>query len=114
MPRKESNPRVRAIVAALDRAAASPYADEDALVPLVASVIVDRGDTMFTLQGWSAAHARAIAISFALHAPTSFLREMAEAAERQRAFVEEWDRGGHSRARGLSASSTEEAAYGVS
>ena len=89
--RSAADPRVVRIMAALDRAAASP--DRSALT-LVAGTIITLGDTTFPLEGWNPDGARAIVLAYALNAPERGVDAMAEVADAKLEWCEWWDREG--------------------
>jgi hypothetical protein len=103
-----NSPGMVAIIAALDRATASPHNEADGLLESVAGAIITHrsvagwfdagGYKAFT---WTAEAIRTVVITYAENAPSGELRELARIAKEEHAWIEDWDRYGHDEAHGL-------------
>ena len=96
MSRGADDPRIVRIVAALDRAFASPHTEQH-LPQLIASNIIHERSYAehFLLPDWPAESVRPVLMAYALHAPDDLLEGMAEAADEMHEWVEWWDREGY-------------------
>jgi hypothetical protein len=97
--RTDRHRHVRTILAAIDRAIASPHNNgRNEMVEVVANKIIELGDTCehFTHRpgNWTAAGMRAVVLAYALHAPERDLAKMVDVAEGELQWCEWWDREG--------------------
>jgi hypothetical protein len=104
-PRSIAHPDVRAIMAAIDRAIASPLDKDSGLSPCVASDLLTLGSCgdEFEYPGakmWPSESLRAIVLAYATTAPVDFVKAMVDRARRNVAWVEWWELpgGGHDQA----------------
>ncbi len=104
--RSIKNPEVRAVMAAMDRAIASPLCDDSGLAHCVASSIVSLGsccdlfDMPSERRKWKPAELRAVILAYAQHAPPRLLEAMAIDAKKMLAWVEWWEIEGNDIAEG--------------
>ena len=100
MSRTEQHPHVRTIMAAIDRAIASP---DKSVAANVASKIVTYGYSAEDFEcfirpkcrRWTRDGLRSVVLAYALNAPSGDLAALATAARKEHAWVEWWDLAGH-------------------
>ncbi|MDX2093808.1 MAG: hypothetical protein SFX73_38585 [Kofleriaceae bacterium] len=101
MSRTEKHRHVRTVLAAIDRAMASPHDEDAGLTRCAASMIIELGgcsERFLAWKGqeqWTSPALRAVVLAFALHAPADELADMAREARKQIKWVDWWDTDGH-------------------
>jgi len=102
--RRKSDPRVRVVMSAMERALASPFATDDGVALTVAGYFVTL-DSPITgwfddNHDWEPQAFVEIVRAYALNAPSSVLDLMVRIARKQTRWVEWWDEIGWAESRG--------------